>query len=569
MIVFDTEDNSSELLAAGKSGFDKTVTQIAAITEAGDSYWSGGDVRDFLAWLDEIGESDVWAFNTPYDIGNLCHRPSGKLKFHNFDLVLVKGRFIRGGYNGFNFFDVHNLSGNGSSIGTLGFAVGLPKFGFPYKPNELKSFPLLEQKKYQKFAKMSDAERFRNKEYVLRDCQIPMEWLKFIRARCDEFGIDKIPSTLGGLCVKAFAALGYANWFEASDNSHAACYGGRVELFSCGGSGHIMYVDVNSLYPHAMTMDFPECYEDLEKSLDGYGVAKCQVSVPKDLQLAPLPYHDDESRMIFPVGTFSGIWTLAELRAATKFGVKIKKVFWSYGSKTAQRYYADYIKEMYRRRLASKSPAEKLFWKLLMNNLYGRLAIGGEVSRSMRLTDKNNREGVPYGDKILCDYKMPLPEFTNYLHAAHVLAYARITLLDYMARIPAENLIYCDTDSIIFFWKPDKPLPFPITNDLGALKLESVGSRCDVYLPKTYHFKGEKEEWKAKGVPRRHAREFIINGEAEFDLPFKMREAIRFYDKDNSRKLSVWRRVNKMLKAEYDRKRKSGKFYLPKVLNLS
>jgi hypothetical protein len=218
---------------------------------------------------------------------------------------------------------------------------------------------------------------------------------------------------------------------------------------------------------------------------------------------------------------------------------------------------------MYANRLASESPAENLFWKLLMNNLYGRLAIGGVLSRSMILTGDNCGRGIPYGGKVLLDHNMPLPEFTNYLHAAYVLSYARLRLQDFLRRVPAKDLIYCDTDSVIFFCEGE--LPFPVSKALGEMKLESMGSRCVPYLPKTYIY---DETYKAKGVPKSSAKDFIEHGRAEYDLPFKLREAVRFYDAENSRKLSVWRRVEKIRQTEYDRKKVSGNFFLPKKVNL-
>ncbi len=204
-----------------------------------------------------------------------------------------------------------------------------------------------------------------------------------------------------------------------------------------------------------------------------------------------------------------------------------------------------------------------------MNNLYGRLAISGVISRSLNLTEENFDSGIPYGTKVLTDNQMPLPAFTNYLHAAYVLSYARILLFKYLKSVPADDLIYCDTDSVIFFCKNE--LPFPVNKNLGEMKLEAWGNRCTPFLPKTYIFGNSEKKngltYKAKGVPKKNAREFIEAGSTEYDLPFKLREAIRFYDADNSRKLSVWRRVEKIRAAVYDRKIISGKFFLPKKVN--
>lgn len=574
MIVFDTEDNSAELLAAGKSGFDKQITQIAAVSESGKKFHNNGNVTEFLKWCHERGEKqNVWAFNCQYDIGNLCH--SGRqLRLDDFDLRLVKSRFISGSTAGLNFFDVMNISGAGSSVMSLGSAVGLPKFGvnvydgdtiegetpYGYEKKTFAKFPANEQKKFWKYAQMEKAELFRNKDYVLRDCEIPMRWLKFVKEKISEYGIDNIPATLGGLSCKMFTATGGENWHEATDESRQSIMGARVELFNCGGRGRIAYLDVNSLYPWCMTQLFPVSMDKLDR-LEGYGIAACDVAVP-EMFVAPLPWRDEEGRLLFPVGKFSGVWTIHELRNAMRQGVKVLKAHWILGSAEGKPFYRDYITTMYQNRLAAQSPAESLFWKLLLNNLYGRLAIGGEISRTMLLTDENKHNGAIFGRKILCEHQMPLPEFSNYLHAAHVLSYARVRLFEFLKKVPPKDLIYCDTDSMMFFCEGE--LPIETGKDLGMMKLEKMGSRCEPILPKTYIF---DDEYKAKGVPKRKAKKFITDKTVTYESPYKMRESIVFYEENNKRKLSVWREVQKNLNANYEKKRKKGEFFLPKKIN--
>lgn len=563
MIVFDTEDDSAEVLASGKSGFTKRVTQIAAICENGKRFHNTGDASEFVRWCHAQGPKhrDLWAFNAMYDIGNLCN--NGEYRLDDFDVTMVKGRFIKGTLKNLIFFDVRNLSGAGSSVGTLGLAVRLPKFGYKYSEKDLKKFPAREVAKWKKFAKIPKAKLFRNLEYVFRDCEIPLRWMQFMREQCQALGLEKVPATLGSLCTKAFDALGFDNWHECSDESQSALRGARVELFNQGGTGRIAYTDINSLYPFCMTQKFPTCLGKLD-SLDGYGICKCSVDVPKNEFVAPLPWRDEEKRLLFPVGKFSGVWTIHELKNAMNHGTKVTDIKWILGSKDGVAYYREYILQMFANRLVCKSDAESLFWKLLMNNLYGRTAISGIISRSLNLTEENCQmeNSIPYGRKILADHSMPLPKFTNYLHAAYVLSYARIHLYGFLKQIPKADLIYCDTDSTIFFCQ-DK-LPFPVGKELGMMKLESMGSRCIPYLPKTYVFDAI---YKAKGVPKALAKSFIETGGAEYDLPFKLRESIRFYEDNNSRKLSVWRTVEKLRHSEYDKKRKSGEFYLPKLLN--
>lgn len=599
IVVFDCEDNSAELVSAGKSGFDKELTQIAAISANGKRFLNGGNVKEFILWLQKIGASTVWAFNTQYDLGDLCHDEK-YLALDHFDLTMVKGRFIKAKYKALKFCDVRNLCGG--SVADLGASVGLPKLGHVYaKKDYLKFQPryraeMLEflgvtETQYLEFLIARDrgeklsplvpkAKLFRDARYVFRDCEIPLKWLLFVKEQCDEFGLESIPATLGTLCTKIFTNTDNENWFEASEETAHACRGARVEIFSGGGEGRIAYVDINSLYPWCMTQLFPDCMEEMPitgktvEHLQGFGIIDCDVFVPHDQVIAPLPIKDDRNRLLFPVGKLRGSWTLAEVRnAVTNAGAKVIKIRSIRGSKTGHPYYREYIVDKYQRRLDSKSEAEKLFWKLLMNNLYGRLKIGGTISRSMNLTEENkdNPDGIPYGKKILCDCQTPLPGFTNYLHAAHVLSYARIRLFSYLKQIPAKDLIYCDTDSIIFFCK-DK-LPFECTTALGEMKLEKMGVATIPYLPKTYSFTDQtnKTEYKAKGVPKAHAQKFIETNHAEYEMPFKLRESISFYETRNDdgnklrRKLSVWRKVQKIRAAKYDKKRKKGKYLLPLI----
>lgn len=558
MIVFDTEDDSPEVLAAHKSGFLKQVTQIAAITDTGKRFHNNGDPVEFIKWCRQTRQKDVWAFNTSYDIGNLCN--TSKIRLYEFDKIMVKGRFISAKYKGLTFYNAQNLSGAGSSVATLGLAVDLPKFGWDYKPDELKKFSDKRLKEFLAYNKTGQ-EKLNDPVYVFRDCEIVMKFLKFVRGKCADMGIDKIPGTLGSLCVRAFEAGGGENWHEASDESQSALRGARVEIFNQGGAGRIAYTDINSLYPYCMTMDFPACMEKLD-TLEGYGICSCDVIVPKTLFIAPLPWRDEEKRLLFPVGNLSGVWTIHELQNSILQGCKIKRINWILGSKEGKPFYRDYIIDKYQQRLDCKTVAESLFWKLLMNNLYGRLAISGEISRTLLLTEENKDDGIPYGTKILTEYQMPLPDFTNYLHASYVLSYARIVLYNFLKMIPRKDLIYCDTDSAFFFCKGE--LPFSIGNKLGEMKLEGFGKSMIPVLPKTYIF---DETYKAKGVPKKHAKDFIDHGLAEYETPFKMRESIRFFDAGNSRKLSVWRTVEKRRQTHYDKKRKRGEFFLPKVIN--
>jgi hypothetical protein len=530
-IVADTEDNSAELLAAGRSGFDKQVTQCAAITSDGEEYHNRGDIEKFVHWLMTRDATRIYFHNLQYDIGSLFGD-----RLHEFALTMVGGRLIKAQWMGKTFVDSYNLFP--VSVKALGDAIGLKKLEF----------------------------NSTSKEYAMRDCAIIVKALKHLEKTLEEFRIARTPNTLGGMCVRVWRAMRGDNWSCFSDIAHQSIVGGRVELFSKGGSGHVVWTDVNSLYPWAMTQKYPEeCGETRE--IKEYGITEAMVKVPMQ-PYAPLPYRTTEAdgfegisegSIIFPVGTFRGIWTNHELRNAVEHhGTKIMKVYQSFGTDTGEHYYRDFVTEFYKRRLKAKSPAYKLIYKLLMNNLYGQLGMSGKVIKTTRLTQsdvdqiKKGRLRVHMiGENILKEFSIPLPAHCNYLHAAYTTSYGRIRLLEFMRQIPPENMVYCDTDSLFFFSKNWKT-PFPVGSALGEMKMEDKGKRITTYAPKVYSI---DDIVKAKGVPRRLARQFVEEGYVEYDAPFKMREAVRFYERGNTKKLSVWRKVRKEMRTKYAKKK--------------
>ncbi len=525
-ICFDTEDDSKELMEAGKSGFDKQVTQIAGIA-TNAKFYNTGNVREFLKWLQERPEKYIYALNLQYDLGNLFGDELDAL-----DLTLVGGRLIKAAWGGKVFVDVFNIWP--MSVAKIGKVFGIEK--------------------------LETSSMTTDKAYVFRDCEIIYAAMEFAWKLAADFDIKECPPTLGGLCIKAWKHMGGVNCHDTSPLCREAYYGGRVELFKeFNESNHVCYTDINSLYPSQMLKDFPaELIPWTEERLPKYGVARVTIKIPKTA-FGPLPYRSDDGRILYPYGQITGVWTIAEINAAISRGARILERHDCLGTDEAIRPYGSFITEVYERRLAAKTEPEKLFYKLLMNNLYGRLGTGGTIGRTVWRTADNENDGISYGEKVLVNYQMPLAQETNWIHAAYVTAYGRIRLLEFMEKIGADNMIYCDTDSTIFDCAT-KTIPFECSNKLGEMKLEDWLPRVQTYAPKEYRA-GDK--YKAKGVPVRLAETFLTTGRAEFDLPFKLRESITFYDRGNARKLSVWRKVVKERKGGYNKKRKRGNRYFP------
>jgi hypothetical protein len=526
-IVFDTEDNSPELMKSGKSGFDKTVTQIAALSDDDTprEYYSRGDVSGFIKWLLKQPEKFIYAHNLQYDLGNIFGD-----NLDSFDMVMVGGRLIRASWRGKVFVDSFNVWP--MSAKKIGKAFGLVKLEMD----------------------------IHSREYVFRDVEIIRKAMLFAWQFVGIMGLPSLPPTLGGLSVKVWKAMGGQNCHDSSVLSRQALFGGRVELFKQHNDTPIQcYTDINSLYPFVMAVnEYPDMLEP-QSELTKFGIADVTVRQP-ETDLTVLPVRSEEGMIIYPYGKFRGTWTIAEIRYAETCGLKIERVHEVMGTNSSMNPYSEFVERIYKQRLAANSEAEKLFFKLLMNNLYGRLSVSGKISRSVNQTKDNCNSGVPYGKKVLCEYLMPLSDEVNWSHGAHVTAYGRIELHKYMRKIGASNMIYCDTDSTIFDC-PSRHIPFPTGKEIGAMKNEGwqVGG-CETYAPKCYRL---GENYKAKGVPVRLAEQFVKTGEVHFDLPFKLRESVRFFDNGNSKKLSVWRNVSRTRKSEYLRKELKNNRYFP------
>lgn len=544
---FDTEDDSPELREAGKSMFDKKCTQIASISDEGEKFYNRGNVQQFKEHVRRSKHQFWYAHNLQYDLGNLFADHLDEL-----DLVLVKGRLIKARWKDKVFIDSFNM-----------WPMGAAKLG-------------------EKFGLQKRVMDVRSKDYVFMDVEIIRQAMLFAWKFAARFEIEQLPTTLGGLATKLWEQWGGANTPESSQLSRQALFGGRVELFKVrNDTSRVFWTDINSLYPHVMTRLFPGTMEPWD-DLPEFGVATVQIQQP-ETDLPILPVRDADSRILYPWGKFYGTWTIAEIRVAVEHGAKILQVLDVLGTNEGVRPYKGYMDKIYALRQGSNSEAENEFLKRLMCNLYGRLSLTGQITRSVLNTERTQHRGMPYGRKVLVDYFQPLDESVNWSHGAYVSSYGRLELFRYLKMIGAKNLIYCDTDSTIF--DGSNGIPFPCGRDLGQMKIikrcsvcgiqwsedhaakKCKGSHgiehwrdCETYAPKMYR---ANKLFRAKGVPVKRAQEFIEKGSTVFDLPFKLRESIRFYDRENSHKLSVWHEVEKVRGSGYDRKEQIKNRYYP------
>jgi len=590
LIAFDTEDNSKSFSDANQShaGYEKVCTQIAAIDAlTGERFYlrpriigsrkrgryteSIWDVQPFLDWLESRGKGRrLFAHNLAYDIGNIWRDNLDAL-----DITMVGNRMVRARWKNIILLDSSNVWP--MPLANVGKSIGLEKMEM-------------------------DVE---SEEYVFRDVEIVVEAMALAEGICQTYGAP-LKSTLGSISVAIWGGeklLG-SNWSCGSPLVRTAYLGGRVELFKTKATGDdIYYCDINSLYPSVMLNKFPDGSDqwfgiDEKQALrrlkahseELYGVVQCDITIPATLRLGPLPVKNSSGEVCFPVGPVTGMWTVHEVRHALSVGCKITKLHDAYGSLTGSTFYKSFVETFYALRQAELNKPERdegriLFYKLLMNNLYGQLGMRGTVTRGIRLTEEMvelneegemfvTREGVPFGNKLLVEIQIPLPEHVNYLHAAYVTSYGRLKLLEYMESVGADNLIYCDTDSIFFKWSGE--LPFPLSTNLGEMKLEDRPLWVETISPKMYRYETAKKGrvTKAKGVPKKMQDKFYDEGCASFWQPWRLRECIvcadRIPDEEDEevKILSVWRKIIKRVVSGYDKKRllSDGVTFVPKTM---
>lgn len=540
----DTEDNSEELFLAARArgqknlsrvGWRKRITCIGAIREDGSEWFSdASDCGEQFCRLIRAEKPDACYFhNLGYDIGSIL----GQHQLDAFDGTLVGNRFIKIKALGTVFLDSFNLWP--MAVEKIGKAFGLEKL----------------------------QRNVRAREYVMRDVEIIRRAVLLTREFAELMGIERFPNTLGGLAVAVWKAMGGENWFDDGTISRQAMYGGRAELFRDTVEGFITHTDINSLYPWAMTQKFPVAF-DARSGIDGYGIADVTIKIP-ECEFAPLPVRRADGGIFYPFGRIRGFWTLAEIQAAIGQGASVQKIHGSWGSSKGEAYYQEFSSGIYDRRLAAKSEAEKQQFKLLLNNLYGQLLMGGKVTRTCNILPDEQAVArfvgseIPnaYGSKKLVDVQVPLPDHVNVLHGAYVTGLGRIRLAQFARTMDASRLIYCDTDSLVFTGKE----PFRIADALGEMKIEKQKETiAQTWLPKVYRV---GDDWKAKGVPRRLAKQFATEKAVAYESPFRFREAVRFYDRGNEKPMSVWRPVTKELLANYDKKRFVDGRFLPLLFN--
>lgn len=297
------------------------------------------------------------------------------------------------------------------------------------------------------------------------------------------------------------------------DLFRAGYYGGRVESFFVApfeSATDVYYGDVNSMYPFAMLKPMPIGEFERDDSRwqpkweNEVGFVKATVRIPDDCYCPPLPYRH-KNKLIFPTGTFSGVWESSELASIRRVNGVVLDVHCAVWGEAREIFY-QYVKELYKFRDKSRAdydPGKAAIAKILLNSLYGKFGSNYDRERIWisptvdEIEEKRLRDMCDHYKNLFVEDVFVYPDYLIPQIAARVTALARSQLWGLMheALSNGAKLYYCDTDSII------STHAFAWGSDLGQIKLEKVARSGHFAAPKLYRFGDtENDEYlKAKG----------------------------------------------------------------------
>ncbi len=287
---------------------------------------------------------------------------------------------------------------------------------------------------------------------------------------------------------------------------HSGNRGGRVEAFQTGYFESVTELDVNSLYPYAcMNMEVPdlrtermitrplEIYE-LKDLLRLTGVSECLLINKKD-DLGLLSVRKKEGNFYPKKGSVVvGAYNHIELRKALREGWEIKHVEKSVVYDKGENVFKPVFEEMYDNRMNEENEFDKYFWKNLMNNCIGKTAQRRTGKRvkiiSVNDIDEYLAEGWDINRIIGFEAVMTKKEefrkkgFYMPIINGLVTSWAKCYMYDQYKKIRKKDLIYTDTDNIIFTGNYKKK--FRIGSKIGWWKVKNEGADCRIYANKNY-----------------------------------------------------------------------------------
>lgn len=256
-------------------------------------------------------------------------------------------------------------------------------------------------------------------------------------------------------------------------------------------------LDINSSYPKAM-LDFLPIgigkYTDQKDLSKIFGFVEAEITTFLEKR-SIVGITNDKGELIFPVGTFKGVYFSEEVKELQKYDPNSQiKIIQGVKFDRSDKIFNEFITVLYEKK--SKSTGiQKLIAKLLLNSLYGKFGMNEIVTETVICSTEelekldqtknikwvinldNNMHIVTYNKFMdILSYKQneQLNLNKRYKHQSNIAIASAITAigriqLNLLMQNYGLKIYYHDTDSIICDKLPPNEL---INNEIGGLKIE-------------------------------------------------------------------------------------------------
>lgn len=260
-------------------------------------------------------------------------------------------------------------------------------------------------------------------------------------------------------------------------------YGGRMIhhhklMRDCDREEGLICMDANSLYPSAMTYDYPvgRCSfipsTDLDPTilLDKYTWFIADVTLHGNNQKhGIIPYKEGKSSgLLYPTGLFRGVYTSVEIKEAINNGYSLLEVHQGIYWKKGLPIFKEYIEKYYNKRnelKAKKDPAQQIV-KDILNSTFGKFL--ESVDEKIQYFDEELHKDRPKVYIRKDRMKNGQYRYTSRIHpttrrpsyiGAFILSYARGIMNKLFEHIDLDDVYYGDTDSIYIPKRLEKYIP--------------------------------------------------------------------------------------------------------------
>ena len=340
----------------------------------------------------------------------------------------------------------------------------------------------------------------------------------------------------------------------------------RLQAFQTGYFKNCTEVDINSLYPYSATLiQYPNLQtekiiqnppkEDYRKIIKKIGITSCIIQ-KKEENIGSIPIRW-QNQTCFPnqKSTLFGTWTNTELEWYQNLGHKIIKIEKTSTYETiSENPLKQYMEYYYQKRI--QNPNDNLFYKSMMNNLIGKLAQrkkweNYELINNYEIDKYLTREYQimkPAGNNQIIIRNNQNEHIANHYHGIipyMVWAKARQILYETgLTKIPTEDLLYCNTDSVVF--KEDHLKKFSLSDKLGEYKIgKNLEGKQHKNVPCLIFGKGDMSignQIKLGGITKRNLKiENFITGHVETtkQLSIKTAKSIEEAGKFETKKIDL------------------------------